>query len=307
MTRAPQTAIRAGSRLSLQSAALLLAAWVGIALPGTVRGDFMVSHTGHTVFGSNGAGGLGDPGGDGHVSFAVYQNTSGDWTNALGLTGSAVSLAPGTSLTSGARYVYFYQIVNTDPIQNGLDSALTSLTLRGAADLATSVGYLHGQVFNDIGIQGGSAVSQGPVTGANVNLSINTSDPDTLDDGIPSASGFDFTDVAFTDGAGQRPDSYLKESGDLRFNFQDLTDVMGMNLGDFRIAPGAFSTVMFFTSDAGPGYRFSILENSADTQADLPVPVPEPSSLWVMLITGLPLAAISAMSWFRRSKKIANP
>lgn len=284
---------RASTRWKVAGLAVAGLVIAGMSLP--ARADFLSDYTGHAVFG------LGDPRGDGHVSFAVYENLGGgNWISALGLdtAGTVQQLKTGYPVIDNAPYVYFYQIVNTDPLpDSGSDRPLTGMIVRGAGS-ATSMGYLNGVVFNDVGIQDGNVVDGGGVGGTNVNLGVNTSNPDKLDDGAPSAGGFEFGRSPvflpfLADSAAQRPDSCQFSFADLRFHFRNLT---AHGFGDFSIDPGGYSSVLFFTSDIAPIYRFSILEDSADTQADLPSPAPEPLPIATLVVVGLPLTLL----WTRR-------
>lgn len=279
-------------------AGLFLAGAVIAGIPSSALAGFLSDHTGHAVFG------LGDPRGDGHVSFAVYENSGGDWISALGLSGEGTvqQLISSYPVIGDAPYVYFYQIVNTDPLPagSGPDRPLSGMVVRGAGT-ATSVGYLKDMVFNDVGTSDANLhIEQGPVNGTNVSLGNPVSTPDTQDDGAPSASGFQFAQNPFRPFVGgtgaKRPDSGQFDCTDLRFWFRNLS---AHNLGDFSIAAGGHSSILFFTSNVAPTYQFSILEDSADTQADLPSPAPEPVPLAGLAVVGVPLL----VRWTRRMRR----
>lgn len=61
---------------------------------------------------------------DSTVNFSVYENTDGNWTDDSEFANlNTTSLLNG--IDSSARYVYLYQVINTNPLPQGEDDLLT--------------------------------------------------------------------------------------------------------------------------------------------------------------------------------------
>src|SRR5207248_406366 len=132
---------------------------------------------------------------DGIVNFAVYQNngTTQNWATDLSGGGNptiVTPLLPGGGIPdTTAAYVYFYQVVNNNPVppDSNLSAFYVSL---GVSTPYTSAGYLSATVFSDASGAVGPAGNQflGPEPTGTV--------PDDVVNGVPSQSGV--TGVGFT-------------------------------------------------------------------------------------------------------------
>ena len=112
----------------------------GLLLSGNSQAGFIEEFTGYTVMG------LPCTLCDSTVTFSVYENT-GNWITDLGL-GVDVQDLNGTS-TGMERYVYMYQVTNTNPVMP--DSPLNNFqVLFGEfGDISTSIGYLDNWSFTN--------------------------------------------------------------------------------------------------------------------------------------------------------------
>ncbi len=140
-----------------------LAGMVGvIGLQASASAAFLGNFEGYSVFGVNDQGGTQAPTVcplcDSTVSFAVWENTDGNWiddlTNQIGASPSALA----NSFTGAEDYVFLYQVVNTDPLpQTPPDPSLgifnVTKTTEDGAPIAdqpyTSAGYFSGRVFEN--------------------------------------------------------------------------------------------------------------------------------------------------------------
>jgi len=231
---------------------------------------------------------------DGTVSFAVYERTDPNWTNdaALAGLGAIVDQFDG-SVHTNAKYVYFYQVVNTDPLPSALgDNALdTFFDIYSALGTVTGAGYVAGTVFDD----------GAPISIANPGLGIGGGAAGDVDptsaDGIPSSvyGGV----VAFSSVAGVVPTGVAVLPGSVEFQFSAPA-----------IASTASSTIVFITSNYKPEYIFGTLTDTGATDGNIPSPggtlgsvVPEPSSVVMLLGT---FAAGLAAVWAKNRRKANN-
>ncbi|HEX6960765.1 MAG TPA: hypothetical protein VF175_02780, partial [Lacipirellula sp.] len=236
---------------------------------------FLSNYSGNSQFQFDGAATS-----DGIVNFAVYHNPGGgDWTDDFGLpagtiqqlfepSGSGQSV--GNGLDTTAEYVYFYQIVNTDPNTSD-ESELKSLELflPGTTSMITSAGYLDDYVFDDGG-------PTGPTGNARLGTFTDTTAADDVPgDATPSESGAVPSGSGFVaHGSAVEPDNADEiGSSTIEFNFT----------AQVPIPPGGFSSVFFLTSFGAPIYHPELLEDGDNTHADIPIPNPEPSSVAMTL------------------------
>ena len=235
---------------------------------------------------------------DGIVNFAVYKPSTNNWVTELGLGSVATSLMLSGTIDLDAAYVFFYQVVNTDPNpgSGGPDHDLHVLKLPNYSPSAiTSMGYLDDTVFTD----------GAPVGGAG-NRFLGSEAPgddkgDDVLDGVPSESGV--TGIGFvTDTAALNPLTATIDSGDNMAMFTwDQVIIPGFGMfGDGAIPTGSYSSVVFMTTDLDyePGYQEGNLRNGDNpSDGDLPQPNPEPGSIVLLGIAGV------AGYWIRRRRR----
>lgn len=259
--------------LSFKSLRLGFTVLIVTASAGIAQAAFLPGYSGNSQFINPHASS------DGVVNFGVYANTDGDWTNDFGLPANTIQqlfeLSPGPSvigngIDSAANFVYFYQIVNTDP-DPATDATLKELeiNLPEGTSLVTSAGYLDGHVFDDptdATLPAGPDGATGPTGNARLGTDPDTTpDPDDVDgDGAPSESGVVLTGFAAIGGA-INP-NWAEEADPFTLQFIFVPSV---------IPTGSYSSVFFLTSNVGPDYLPAQLEDTDDTNADIPVPNPE--------------------------------
>ena len=236
------------------------------------------------------------PAADGLVNFGVWENVSGDWTTDTNLSGSTLSatestISPfdgNTTADTGAAFVYFYQLVNTNP-SGGSNSALAALRIPFAPSQITGAGYLADTVFNDAG------GNVGPSGNEFLNGTGNTGGsgvPDTPGDSVPSFFS-DGDGVTLVSGGGTAAVTPVLEAltESLELNFR------GLNL----VTVGDFSTILFITATIGPRIAVARITDSGFTSSlDVAAPVPAPAGL-VLLLTGLP--GLAGFGWYQRRRK----
>ena len=235
---------------------------------------------------------------DGIVNFAVYRPDTSNWVSELGLGSVAISLLMGTPIDLDAEYVFFYQVVNTDPNPDPgePDHPLHVLKLPNYAPTAiTSMGFLSDTVFTD-----------GAPVGPAGNRFLGSEAPgddkgDDVLDGVPSESGV--TGVGFaSDPSAYDPIAATVDSGNQMARFAwDQLYIPGFGVyGDGAIPTGGYSSVVFMTTDLPymPDYGEGNLRNGDNpSDGDLPRPNPEPAS--VLLFA----AAAPAAYWLRRRRR----
>ncbi len=234
---------------------------------------------------------------DGIVNFAVYKPDTNNWVAELGLGGVATSLLLGTPIDLDAAYVFFYQVVNTDPNPDisEPDHALHVLKLPNYAPGAiTSMGFLSDTVFTD-----------GAPVGPAGNRFLGTEAPgddkgDDPLDGAPSESGVSGVGFA-SDPAAYDPITATANSGNNMAMFTwDQLFIPGFGVyGDGAIPTGGYSSIVFMTTDIPymPDYGEGNLRNGDNpSDGDLPRPNPEPASLMLLAM------AAPAAYWLRRRR-----
>jgi len=239
-------------------------------------------------------------GSDGLVNFTVYRNIggTGNWVTDLGLP--ATPLLFSGPIDATARFVYFYQVVNTDPVQapadlpglNNLNSFAVRNILGPTGNVFTSGGFLAGTVFSDgapVGPAGNRAIGPEPL----LDPPGGPGQPDDVVDGVPSFSGFvpGFTGPF----AGTDPAFVFLENG---AGFAEFNFGTGIPLG-------GFSHVIFLTSNDIPVYMEGRMDDpgavAGPSNGDIPAPNPEPASMSLM---GLGLAGLLGYGW-RKRKQVA--
>jgi hypothetical protein len=244
-----------------------------------------------------------DAGSDGVVNFSVYENIDNvngtqDWTDDFGILVDAAIIPlsqenPGDNPTSSiggldtnATYVYFYQMVNTNP-DTSAESRLGQfeLTLPGGIDTITSAGFITSRVFNDPTDRADHPGSPDGATGPHLNGPLNnarlgleddtTAAPDDeAGDGEPSEKGINLAEAT--------PFAFLVEADSPEFANYD-----GGNIVEFiwnpDIASSLYSTIFFVTSNFAPKYFPVETEDGGQASGDAPVPTPEPASMAMTL------------------------
>jgi len=303
------------SELNISRMTILFAACVAVAtcLMGSVAtADFIQYSNGHTVFGTSQRGETTD----GTVNFAVYENASpgGDWTQVFGaaVAEQIKGLPPdargvATQVDATADYIYFYQVVNNNPI-GVVNNPLYGLDVPSPSrESVSSVGYIDGYVFNENGTPvgiinpslGDSAAGNYGPTG------IDTS----IFDGLPTLANVALSGPMFA------PDSNAISPAWGRIltnNVQFRWDSGGRgSVGATQIEPDGYGSILFFTSHQLPSRcAMGVLYGDGSALGDIiapligepPTPVPEPATL-VLILAGAPLALLGWRRWRRRRQQ----
>jgi hypothetical protein len=174
--------------------------------------------------------------------------------------------------------VYFYQMVNTDPLAAS-ESTLRSLQIEGQAGSFSEAGYLAGTVFDSA--TPGLAGATGP-TGPVANPSIGPPTTDLIPgNNSPGFAGGALSAAGFAvNGGAVAPSTvtFLAE-GLYEFSFNTPLSV-----------PGGYSTVVFLVSEIAPSYLRGRVHDGLFTDGDVPSNTPEPGT-FVMTAAALAIAA----------------
>jgi len=214
--------------------------------------------------------------GDGVINFAVYETETGDWLSELGVEANPMVITDiGGSAgdpDSDAAYVYFYQMVNSNPAAG--EERLTDLFIqRGLFDQG---GYITVSgvpaVFDETvgGATGGWAnPSIGTAAPAPTAGVVNAGDPDTNpENGIPgfgagSVEGFVGDSTAAVPTSLNRSASF--------YNFEWV----GAGIPVPTATVLSHSVVVYLTSSRPPAYLLGRTQDGQYADGDVPSNVPE--------------------------------
>lgn len=217
--------------------------------------------------------------GDGIVNFAVYDNINNDF-GSFGLTGTNQFGSGG--LTAG-RYIYLYQVVNTNPNNSNPDHMLSGLFVEVVPSTIKSGGFVGDTVFQD------AEGNVGPV--GNVRLGTESGVNDTPLTGFPP-TGFGTLSAAV------ESNSITIQGNLFRFNFFDANR-------DPAIDVNGFSSVVFLTSDFAPTLGRGRLVDGDIGAGSIPVPTPEPGTI-ALFGLALPLMGAGYVRRLRAAKAAAQ-
>ncbi|HID77667.1 MAG TPA: PEP-CTERM sorting domain-containing protein, partial [Planctomycetaceae bacterium] len=209
----------------------------------------------------------------------------------------------GASVDADANYVYFYQLVNWDPIPSDSDHALSffQVVLPAGTGVVTSAGYVTHFVFNEIddGTNGGVPVGDTYTHQSESVLNTALGSDTTADDevnGTPSLSGLSWANgrEEFATLSGGPP----VDPFGVAFNSSGGDAVIRWSLS---LPSNQTSSILYFTSNSIPGYaRGETMDGTWPiSSGDVPSVVPEPSTL-AMMLSALPLLGIALL---RRRRK----
>jgi len=235
---------------------------------GSARAGFISEFTGNTQMTA--------PGNDkGVVSFAVYDNSKGDFLSSLGLSASAVSNLTGSGAVDlNANYIYLYQVVNTAATNPVVDAFKVM-----NPDAFTSAGYFTNRVFTD---------GAGAVSATNPGLGTNPSGDDGLD-GNPSNKNQTVSGTQRLAASINPSATDLGNGGDgngfVTFFFTPPL------LGGVGVIPAQkTSTIVILTSRYAPQYAEGGIQDGTRSDGDIPTAVtPEPGSLVLWGVGGVGL------------------
>jgi hypothetical protein len=250
-------------------AAFLATAGIGVS----ARADFISGFVGNTQM-SDFVGPTAQV--SGVISFAVYDNSLGDFSTVTGL-GAFSSLAGSPSLS--APFIYIYQMANVDAAAES--NRLSSFSVDNSNGNFSGMGYFTNTVFNDgstVGLGANPALGTEPVADDSVDGS-----PSSLYAGVV---GFDQL------GAAVEPNGGTLNDGSGFAVFEWLPPQVG---------EAATSSLLFLTSSLGPRYAEGLIADGNTTtpnnfvsNGDVPSATPEPATL-ALILAGSPLAAIWAV------------
>jgi len=208
------------------------------------------------------------------VNFAVYNNTSGNWATALGVT-------PTAGADTAASYVYMYEVVNN----GGASSKIGDFNISSYDQPYTSSGFLSGTVFSD-----GAAV--GPAGNQFLGANPGSMPADDPVNNSPSVSGVAAPTFAASGGAVNPLGSNPGGPGN-----GDFASFIFLNFSAQQtLTSGLFSSVLFLTSNVAPTYsegQVLNISNSSFSDGGIPTQAPEPTTLaiWGLGTLGLALVA----------------
>ena len=278
---------------------LFTAAMAGALASGTANAAQISSFTGYTVFG-NPCGSC-----DSVVNFSVYETTDSIWNDDPffgGATDFHLTDLDGQFTATpdlDAKYVYLYQVINNNPgnnAENALSVFAVTMTPNKLSSV-TSAGYFDSVFLDGAGIP--NVVNNSP------DFTLADPDPtllnaDAPDDHIPTSLG-NVTNGLANGGPQAFAPTSVRTGTPIVNPLANGGAVSSGILFEWNnpenIPVGGTSTVVFFTSDEAPGYRWAETEYpSIDGAAgDVPAPaVPVPGSL-ALLLTG----AVGSVAWSR--------
>jgi hypothetical protein len=240
--------------------------------PTSASAAFLPEFTGYTQM-SLTSGGAANARNQGLVNFAVYENLGGgSWIAALGL-GAAPPVFFPPSADPLAHYVYFYQVVNN---QAAGGAKLSTFKVFSGPTPYTSAGYLTSKVFyDDAGV--------GPAG----NQYLGDPDPGIPPAGAvlgagPTHKGVVFGVTQFITDLAALPPTGGDTGGDPNDSATFNWGLPGAGL----LGPGAYSMVVFLTSNAPPIYaRGDLRDGVGDPDVgDVPAQAPVPATLLVATI-----------------------
>ncbi len=235
---------------------------------------------------------------DSTVSFSVWENTDGNWYDDLDYD----RVDDAGSTTGAEKYVYLYQVVNTDHVHGELDENIEDFfvadLLHKGEDSFTGIGWFSGYVFQEadgaVGQSGGNPYAGGLNLGATPQGYVDDSAPDN--DAFPprnnnpvSDSDPETNDVA----AGvQSGDVNAVPTGLVRATSVDpantaISEPIGgvdnvthvahwqWAIGDNAFASGETSSVLWAASDDAPMFYWGSSESGGGPGSSGDVPVPE--------------------------------
>lgn len=247
---------------NIKKGLIAIAVPVAMVLATAAEAVFLPAFEGFSVFGA-------DPSQcakcDSTVSFAVWQNTDGDWRDDLPAATALGSASDGTE-----QYVYLYQVVNTDPLPALVGILDTfNVTYGGQGGSLTPNPFLAGGFFGNTAFD---------------NVSSAVTPLDFLNTGSPSSVS---TVTLFQTVTGLFAPASL--TTDLITN-NDITGsypaIQFLWSDNDEIPVDGASPVLFLTSNLAPTYRWAETESPPSpgppgAGGDVPSVVPVPAAVWL--------------------------